>query len=88
MVIKATPTASINATAPAGPPSAAACARRARWARRYSTLALPAGVSTTPALAAANPPLRPVFLGSLRDDVMAHITAVPEGPLWRVTDVQ
>ncbi len=58
---------------------------RAQLRRQYPTLVLPAGSPTVPALAGANLPLRPVYLASTRDDVMARLTAVPEGPIWRVT---
>jgi len=54
--------------------------------RRHPSLVLPGDRLTAPGLAGANLPLRPVFLASTRDDVMAQLSAVPDGPIWRVTD--
>ncbi len=58
----------------------------AQLRRRHPSLVLPGDRLTAPGLAGANLPLRPVFLASTRDDVMAQLSAVPDGPIWRVTD--
>lgn len=60
----------------------------AQLERRYPALALPPAPPSAPALAGANLTLRPVFLASARDDVMAHLLVVSEGPLWRVTGLR
>lgn len=58
---------------------------RAQLGRRYPSLVLPPEPLTARALIDANLARRPVFLASRRDDVMARLTVMPDGPIWRVT---